>query len=86
MRPPRARRPFLGRYAYRRRRLVDATRVVAAAFALAALLPPIWLPQYFSYGRGTVWLALTWTLTIAATAALHHALAHRPDAEDDDDA
>ena len=83
---PRTRRLFLGREAYRRRRLLDATRVVTVLFALAALLPPIWLPQYFSYGRGAVWLAACWTLTIAATAALHHALARPPMTEDEDDA
>ncbi len=82
----RTRRLFLGREAYRRRRIVDTTRVIAALFALAAFLPPIWLPQYFSYARGAVWLALSWALTIAATAALHRALAHRPAPEDDDDA
>ena len=80
------RRLFLGRSAYRRRRLGDATRVIAALFALATLLPPIWLPQYFSFARGAVWLAVTWALTIAATAALHRALAQNPASEDEDDA
>ncbi len=80
------RRLFLGREAYRRRRLGDATRVVAAIFALATLLPPIWLPQYFSFARGAVWLALSWGLTIAATALLHRALAQSPAPEDEDDA
>lgn len=80
------RRLFLGRSAYRRRRLGDATRVIAALFALATLLPPIWLPQYFSFARGAVWLAVTWALTIAATAALHRALAQSPASEDEDDA
>ncbi|KGJ03517.1 hypothetical protein SAMN04487972_11830 [Paracoccus halophilus] len=82
---PRTRRLFLGREGYRRRRAADATRVVMAAFALAALLPPIWLPQYFSYALGTVWLAATWSLTILATAALHRILT-QPPAEDEDDA
>lgn len=83
---PRSRRLFVDRQAYRRRRLVDATRVVTAVFALAALLPPIWLPQYFSFARGAVWLALSWGLTIAATALLHRALAQSPAPEDEDDA
>lgn len=82
----RARRLFLGRDAYRRRRLLDATRVVTALFALATLLPPIWLPHLFSYGRGAVWLALGWTLTILITAALNHALARGSETEDEDDA
>ena len=83
---PRSRRLFLGREAYRRRRLLDATRVVTVLFALAALLPPIWLPHYFSYGRGAVWLAVSWTATILLSALLHHALARRDETEDEDDA
>lgn len=83
---PRSRRLFLGREAYRRRRLLDATRVVTALFALAALLPPIWLPHYFSYGRGAVWLAVSWTTTILVSAALNHALARPAETEDEDDA
>lgn len=80
-----ARRLFLGRDAYRRRRLADATRVVPVLFALLAVLPPIWLPHHFSYARGAVWLAVSWALTIAVTAALHRALG-RAGAEDEDDA
>ena len=83
---PRSRRLLLGREAYRRRRLLDATRVVTALFALAALLPPIWLPHHFSYGRGAVWLAVSWTATIGLSALLHHALARTDETEDEDDA
>lgn len=86
MSPRTRRRLFLGREAYRRRRLLDATRVVTALFALAALLPPIWLPHYFSYGRGAVWLAVSWTATIGLSALLHHALARTDETEDEDDA
>ena len=82
----RTRRLFLGRDAYRRRRLTDATKVLSAVFALLAILPPLWLPQYFSFARGAVWLAACWTGTILATAALHRALARPHPAEDDDDA
>ncbi|CAM3127341.1 hypothetical protein SAMN04488021_104109 [Paracoccus aminovorans] len=82
LRPPRL---FLGRTAYRRRRLAEATRVVPVLFAVMALVPPIWLPQYFSHARGAVWLALSWALAIVATAALHRALGP-PSAEDEDDA
>ena len=78
-------RLFLGRAAYRRRRLTEAARLVPVLFAALVLIPPIWLPQYFSHARGAVWLALRWALTIAATALLHRALGH-PSAEDEDDA
>lgn len=81
----RAPRLFLGRPAYRRRRLAEATRLVPVLFAVLAVIPPIWLPQYFSYARGAVWLATCWALAIAATALLHRALGHRS-AEDEDDA
>lgn len=81
----RTRRLFLGRDAYRRRRLGDATRVVPVLFALLVLVPPIWLPQHFSYARGALWLVAGWSGTIALTAALHWALG-RPQAEDEDDA
>ena len=86
MSPRTRRRLFLGREAYRRRRLLDATRVVTALFALAALLPPIWLPHHFSFGRGAVWLAVSWTATIGLSALLHHALARTDETEDEDDA
>ena len=79
------RRLFLGRDAYRKRRLGDALRVLPVVFAMLAVLPPLWLPQYFSYARGAVWLAASWALTIAATAALHR-LIGRGKAEDEDDA
>ncbi len=81
----RMRRLFLGRDAYRKRRLGDATRVLPVLFALLAVLPPMWLPQYFSYARGAVWLAASWALTIAVTAALHGAI-RGGGAEDEDDA
>lgn len=81
----RRRRLFLGRDAYRRRRLGDATRLVTVVFAVLVVVPPVWLPQHFSHARGAVWLALCWTLAIAVTAALHHALGRTPP-EDEDDA
>lgn len=89
MRPARRLRPrrlFLGRAAYRRRRMIEATRILPLVFAFLVLLPPIWLPQRFSYATGAVWLACGWLATIAATALLHGAIGHPTDAEDDDDA
>ncbi|SMO66339.1 hypothetical protein [Paracoccus laeviglucosivorans] len=84
---PRSRRLFLGRTAYRRRRMIEATRLVPVIFALLVLLPPIWLPARFSFAAGTIWLACGWSLTILATALLHRAIGWSEDApEDDDDA
>lgn len=78
-------RLFLGRAAYRRRRLIDATRLVPVAFAAAVLLPLVWLPERFSFATGTLWLAGGWSVTILATALLHHAIG-RDSPEDEDDA
>lgn len=82
----RTRRLFLGREAYRRRRMIEATRLLPIVFALLVLLPPIWLPQQFSFSTGTLWLATGWIATIAITAWLHRAIGHARAAEDDDDA
>ena len=82
----RVRRLFLGRSAYRRRRVADATRIVPILFAMSALVPPIWFPQHFSYARGAIWLAIAWTITIVVTALLHRALAGTSPTEDEDDA
>lgn len=83
----RTRRLFLGRRAYRRRRMIDATRLLPVVFAIIVLLPPLWLPDRFSFATGTLWLAFGWLLTIAVTAALHRAIGHGGALpEDDDDA
>ncbi|WP_423210476.1 hypothetical protein [Paracoccus yeei] len=83
----RTRRLFLDRAAYRRRRLIDATRMLPFALALVVLVPPVWLPHHFSFAAGTLWLALGWIATIAVTAALHHAIGPaRAAPEDEDDA
>jgi len=80
-----ARRLFLGQRAYRRRRMIDATRIVPVAFALLVLVPPIWRPQIFSFATGALWLALGWLATILVTAALHHAIGETAEAADEDD-
>ncbi|MBD9525429.1 MULTISPECIES: hypothetical protein [Paracoccus] len=79
----RTRRLFLGRDAYRRRRMIDATRILPVVFALIVLLPPIWLPHYFSFATGTLWLGTGWFVTILITAILHRAIGSA--SEDDDD-
>ncbi|MFT4015266.1 MAG: hypothetical protein QM682_18130 [Paracoccus sp. (in: a-proteobacteria)] len=86
-RPGGGRRLFLGRNAYRRRRMIEATRILPLVFALAVLLPPIWMPQRFSFGAGVLWLALGWLATILITALLHRAIGRAPpDEEEADDA
>lgn len=85
MRSP-ANRLFLGRAAYRQRRLLDAARILPVIFALLATVPPLWMPDRFSFALGTIWLAVGWFSTILATALLHHLIEHRPPSERDDDA
>ncbi|HWL56428.1 MAG TPA: hypothetical protein VNQ78_07080 [Paracoccus sp. (in: a-proteobacteria)] len=80
-----SRRLFLGRRAYRRRRMIDATRIVPVAFALLVLVPPIWRPQVFSFATGALWLALGWLATIIVTATLHHVIGGTAEGADEDD-
>ncbi|MTH36420.1 hypothetical protein GL279_17655 [Paracoccus limosus] len=82
----RTRRLFLDRRAYRRRRMIEATRLVPVLLALAVVLPPLWLPQRFSFAGGTLWLAVGWLTAIVATAALNRAIGAIPVTEDEDDA
>lgn len=78
----RARRLFLGRAAYRRQRMIDATRILPVLLALIFLLPPIWRPASFSFATGTLWLGGGWLATIIVTALLHRKIGN--EAEDDD--
>ena len=82
----RTRRLFLDRRAYRQRRMIEATRLVPVLMAVAVILPPLWLPQRFSFASGTLWLAGCWLVSIVVTAALNHAIGAIPVPEDEDDA
>lgn len=82
---------FLERGAYRRRRLHEATRLLPILLFLLCVLPPIWMPERFSFAFGTVWIFSSWALIIALTGLLHFLLADRsrsksrnPDDRDDD--
>ncbi|MTH77360.1 hypothetical protein [Paracoccus aestuariivivens] len=77
------RRLFLGREAYRRRRMIDATRILPVVLAVVVLLPMVWLPRQFSFATGALWLGFGWLATILVTALLHRAIGST--AEDDDD-
>ena len=77
---------FLERAAYRRRRLLDAARLLPMV-TLAALLLPVWLmPATMSGAGGLIWLLGLWLVVIAASALLHWRLGRGPRAGDPPDA
>lgn len=84
MSPPSDRRLFLGRQAYRRQRMIDATRMVPVAFAILVVVPPLWRPAAFSFASGVLWLGGGWLATIAITAALNSAIGRTPPDPDPD--
>ena len=84
MTPPPDRRLFLGRLAYRRQRMIDATRMVPVAFAILVIVPPLWRPAAFSFATGVLWLGGGWLVTIAITAALNSAIGRTPGDPDPD--
>lgn len=83
MRKFRERRLIIGRAAYRRQRMLDATRILPMLLALAFLLPPVWHPAMFSFATGTLWLGGSWLVTIILTAVLHQQIGNE---DEDDDA
>ena len=64
--------PFLARPGYRRRRLIEAIRLMPYAWVLAVLFPLLWpdsegAPELTSHGA--VYLFSAWALLILAAAA-----------------
>jgi hypothetical protein len=84
-----ARRPrpqlFLGRESYRRRRLIDAGRLLPFAGAFLILLPILWEPAA-TEGRDTapdgIFLFLVWAGLIAGAAILAPGLVADPPPDD----
>jgi hypothetical protein len=78
---------FVAPDAYRRRRLVDAARILPFAALILMLLPMAWQPAG-SEGRDTagdtVYLFALWSALIAAAAALAPALGRLPPEAADD--
>lgn len=68
---------FLERAAYRRRRLMDAARLLPI-LTLGVLLLPVWLaPAQMSGAGGMIWLFAVWLAVILASAALHARLGRK---------
>ena len=75
MRPPPAQPLFLARRSYRRRRLIDALRLVPILGALLFMVPVLGASGHAgSSFRGAVYLFASWALLILLTAALSHRL------------
>jgi hypothetical protein len=70
---------FLARRAYRRRRLIDAARLLPIAGLFLFLLPVFWHPADTpdaDTARGGLYLFITWALLVLAAAILAHWIGH----------
>lgn len=89
---------FLARRSYRRRRMMDAVRLLPAFGGAALMLPLLWRPAESpepDTAHGLVYLFVVWVVLIAAALALSRGLAPallapeepvRPGADEDADA
>ncbi|MFN3642494.1 MAG: hypothetical protein ACK4TB_06155 [Gemmobacter sp.] len=79
---------FVAPETYRRRRLIDAARILPFAALLFMMLPLAWDPAEPGGGRDTagdtVYLFVLWAVLIAAAAALAPALGRVPPEGQDD--
>lgn len=76
---------FLARRSYRRRRMMDAARLLPVAGAVILMLPVLWAPgetEAPDTGRGTVYLFASWALLIAAAALIARGLGPALDEDD----
>lgn len=77
---------FLARRSYRRRRLMDAARLLPLFGAVLVALPALWRPAQTpapDTGRGGLYLFVVWLLLVLAAAALARGLAPALDAEEE---
>ncbi|MFC3058107.1 hypothetical protein [Paenirhodobacter populi] len=73
---------FLARRSYRRRRAMDAVRLLPVPGTLAVLLPALWQPAPRP-ALAVVWLFGTWAVLIVLTAVLSRHLAPAIEAEEE---
>ena len=79
---------FLARRAYRRRRMMDAARLLPLAGCVLMMLPALWHPATTpepDTARGTVYLFGIWALLILAALALSKGLSAAMREEDEGD-
>jgi hypothetical protein len=80
MKPP-VTSAFLERRSYRRRRLIDAARMLPVVGMLLFLAPLLWSVSGPGTGRGGIYLFVAWGGLIVASALLARALS-RPEPDD----
>lgn len=79
---------FVARQSYRRRRMMDAARLLPLAGVFAFLLPILWQPRQTAEPDttfGLVYIIGAWALLIVAARVLAHLIAHAPGDEAPDD-
>ena len=77
---------FLARRSYRRRRLMDAARLLPLLGLVLILLPGLWHPADTSRpdtAHGLIYLFVIWALLVVAAAALARGLAPALNAEEE---
>ena len=77
---------FLARRSYRRRRMMDAARLLPLLGLVLILLPMLWHPEDTAVpdtARGLIYLFAVWVFLILAAAALARGLAPALDAEEE---
>ena len=77
---------FLARRSYRRRRLMDAARLLPFLGLVLILLPGLWHPAHTPHpdtGNGRIYLFVIWAFLVVAAAALARGLAPALDAEEE---
>ena len=76
---------FLARRSYRRRRLMDAARLLPVLGVVLILLPALWVPAQTpapDTGRGGIYLFAVWIALIVAAFAIARGLGPVLDAEE----
>ncbi|WP_076485499.1 hypothetical protein [Rhodobacter aestuarii] len=77
---------FLARRSYRRRRMMDAARLLPLFGVVLFTLPALWRPDAGAHpdtARGLIYLFTVWALLVALAAALARGLAPALDAEEE---
>ena len=78
MKPPRPEPLFLARETYRRRRIMDAARVLPFVAAFLFIAPVLWAGAADTRG-GILYLFGVWTILIACSALISRTLARGPE-------
>ncbi|WP_415182396.1 hypothetical protein [Phaeovulum sp.] len=83
--PQNAQPLFLARRSYRRRRIMDAAKMLPVLGVVLIMIPALWLPAETvapDTGRGTVYLFIVWFFLVCAAFGLSWGLGPVIDAEE----